>query len=108
MLPNSDVEADVALGHCASSGPRSLTPGVMQTFGARQLHQPRMGEPRSFGGTSSQREAVAVHQRTGPSERAGRDAFCDRHSDLVISLECATTGSRSGGERRERPESLRC
>ena len=30
-LPNSDVEADVALGRCAPSGPRSLTPVVVQT-----------------------------------------------------------------------------
>jgi hypothetical protein len=31
MLPNSDVEADVALGRCAPSGPRSLTPVVRRT-----------------------------------------------------------------------------
>jgi hypothetical protein len=30
-LPNSDVEADVALSRCAPSGPRSLTPVVGQT-----------------------------------------------------------------------------
>jgi hypothetical protein len=30
-LPNSDVEADVALGRCAPSGPRSLTPVVRRT-----------------------------------------------------------------------------
>jgi epsilon-lactone hydrolase len=30
MLANSDVEADVALSRCAPSGPRSLTPVVMQ------------------------------------------------------------------------------
>jgi hypothetical protein len=30
-LPNSDVAADKALGRCAPSGPRSLTPVVMQT-----------------------------------------------------------------------------
>ena len=31
MLPNSDVEADVALSRCVPSGPRSLTPVVRQT-----------------------------------------------------------------------------
>ena len=31
-VPNSAVEADVALGRCASSGPRSITPVVMQTL----------------------------------------------------------------------------
>jgi hypothetical protein len=31
LLPNSDVEADVALGRCAPSGPRSLTPVVRRT-----------------------------------------------------------------------------
>ena len=31
VLSNSDVEADVALSRCAPSGPRSLTPVVMQT-----------------------------------------------------------------------------
>jgi hypothetical protein len=67
-LPNSDVEADVALGRSAPSGPRSLTPVVRHTpsLPAAVWAVRRVPDESSLCGNSS----VAGQARVAPAESA--------------------------------------
>ncbi len=71
-LHNSDVEADVALGRCAPSGPRSLTPVVMRT--RRAPTASLFGDVTGLRGVS-----VSDAHRRGRTLRAEADVGCDRH-----------------------------
>jgi hypothetical protein len=64
MLPNSDVEADVALSRCAPSGPRSLTPVVRQT--AKTANHVAYGDVfLAFWRASTAQAPVQVVQASG-------------------------------------------
>ena len=79
MLPNSDVEADVALSRCAPSGPRSLTPVVMWTanVGRRLSFTMLVGASsrrRSRKGHTPRLDPLTKHSAVSaaPFERANR------------------------------------
>jgi hypothetical protein len=81
---NSDIEADVALGRCAPSGPRSLIPVVGQTTNqlrpARRQHGPTFQhEPLpdlTLGAADNSRASCGQHSRARPGTLCYRVNLC--------------------------------